>query len=52
MLGTEIVSDIKNNFCTQHVLPMFCKKGASDRDLPVQNTNRAKKSDQNRNTYM
>ena len=19
-------SDIKNNFCTQHVLPMFCKK--------------------------
>ena len=26
MLGTEIVSDIQNNFCTQHVLPMFCKK--------------------------
>ena len=23
MLGTEIVSDIQNNFCTQHVLPMF-----------------------------
>ena len=23
---TEIVSDIQNNFCTQHVLPMFCKK--------------------------
>ena len=22
----EIVSDIQNNFCTQHVLPMFCKK--------------------------
>ena len=26
MLCTEIVSDIQNNFCTQHVLPMFCKK--------------------------
>ena len=26
MLCTEIVSDIRNNFCTQHVLPMFCKK--------------------------
>ena len=26
MLYTEIVSDIHNNFCTQHVLPMFCKK--------------------------
>ena len=26
MLCTEIVSDIHNNFCTQHVLPMFCKK--------------------------
>ena len=25
-VGTEIVSDIRNNFCTQHVLPMFCKK--------------------------
>ena len=25
MLCTEIVSDIQNNFCTQHVLPMFCK---------------------------
>ena len=24
MLYTEI--DIQNNFCTQHVLPMFCKK--------------------------
>ena len=23
MLCTEIVSDIQNNFCTQHVLPMF-----------------------------
>ena len=23
---TEIVSDIQNNVCTQHVLPMFCKK--------------------------
>ena len=22
----EIISDIQNNFCTQHVLPMFCKK--------------------------
>ena len=26
MLCTEIVFDIQNNFCTQHVLPMFCKK--------------------------
>ena len=26
MLCTEIVPDIQNNFCTQHVLPMFCKK--------------------------
>ena len=26
LLCTEIVSDIQNNFCTQHVLPMFCKK--------------------------
>ena len=26
MLCTDIVSDIQNNFCTQHVLPMFCKK--------------------------
>ena len=26
MLCTEIVSEIQNNFCTQHVLPMFCKK--------------------------
>ena len=26
MLCTKIVSDIQNNFCTQHVLPMFCKK--------------------------
>ena len=26
MMCTEIVSDIQNNFCTQHVLPMFCKK--------------------------
>ena len=26
MLCTEIVSDIQNSFCTQHVLPMFCKK--------------------------
>ena len=25
-VSTEIVSDIQNNFCTQHVLPMFCKK--------------------------
>ena len=35
LLCTEIVSDIQNNFCTQHVLPMFCKKRASDKDLPV-----------------
>ena len=26
LLCTEIVFDIQNNFCTQHVLPMFCKK--------------------------
>ena len=26
MLCTENVFDIQNNFCTQHVLPMFCKK--------------------------
>ena len=25
-VSTEIISDIQNNFCTQHVLPMFCKK--------------------------
>ena len=26
MLCREIDFDIRNNFCTQHVLPMFCKK--------------------------
>ena len=26
MLCAEIVSDIQNNFCTQHVLHRFCKK--------------------------
>ena len=26
MLCPEIVFDIQNNFCTQNVLPMFCKK--------------------------
>ena len=26
MLCTEIVLDIQNNVCTQHVRPMFCKK--------------------------
>ena len=26
MLHTEIVLHVKNNFCTQHVLPIFCKK--------------------------
>ena len=36
MLCTEIVFDIQNNFCTQHVLPMFCKKKSFwDKDLPV-----------------
>ena len=25
MLCTEIVFEIQNNLCTQHVLPMFCK---------------------------
>ena len=29
MLCTEIVFDIQNNFCTQHVLPIFCKKKCS-----------------------
>jgi len=33
--ATEIVSDIQNYFCTQHFLPMFCKRRASDKDLPV-----------------
>ena len=27
-LCTEIVFDIQNNFCTQHGLPMFCKKNS------------------------
>ena len=31
MLCTEIVSDIRNNFCAQHVLSIR----ASDKDLPV-----------------
>ena len=36
MLCTEIVFDILNNLCSQHVLPMFCKKKrASDKDLSV-----------------
>ena len=26
MLCTENISDIQNNFCTKHVLLMFCKK--------------------------
>ena len=26
MLCTEIVLNVKNNFCTQQVLPMFCKE--------------------------
>ena len=35
ILCTDIVSDIQNHFCTQHVLPMLCqKKRASDKDLP------------------
>ena len=28
------VFDIQNNFCTQHVVPMFWRR-ASDKDLPV-----------------
>ena len=32
MLCTEIVSDIQNNFCTQHVLLML---RASEKDIPV-----------------
>ena len=45
MLWTEIVFDIQDNFCTQHVLPRFelgiycglvdAKIRASDKDLPV-----------------
>ena len=35
ILCTEIVFDIQNNICTQHVLPMFYKKRASEKDLPV-----------------
>ena len=36
-VSTEIVSDIQNNFCTQHVLfsPCSAKRRASDKDLPV-----------------
>ena len=26
LLYSDIVSDIQNNFCSKHVLPMFCKK--------------------------
>ena len=38
MLCTYIVLDVKNNFCTQHVLPMIVdeKRKASEKDLPVQ----------------
>ena len=36
MLCTEIDFDIQNNLCTQHVLSMFCKRRASDKDLLVQ----------------
>ena len=35
MLCIEIVSDIQNNFGTQHVLPVFCKKKSFDKDLPL-----------------
>ena len=35
MLCTEIVFVIQNNFCTQHVLPMFCKNKNFYKDLPV-----------------
>ena len=35
MLCTEIVYDIQNNFCTQHVLPCSAKRRASDKDLPL-----------------
>ena len=35
MLCTEIVFDIQNNFCTQHVLPKFCKRKSFWQDLPV-----------------
>ena len=34
MFCTEVVSDIQNNFCTQHV-PCSAKRRASDKDLPV-----------------
>ena len=26
MFCTEIILNVENNFCTQHVLPMFCQK--------------------------
>ena len=35
ILCSEIVFDIQNNFCTKHVLPMFCKKKSFNKDLPV-----------------
>ena len=36
MLCTEIVLNVRNNFCTQHVLLVFCKKKrTSYKDLPV-----------------
>ena len=36
MLCTDIVFDIQNNLCTQHVLPICSTKiGACDKDLPV-----------------
>ena len=38
MLGTEIVSDIQNNFCIQHVLQ---KEEAFDKDLPVPSSQNA-----------
>ena len=46
MLCTKIVLNVRNNLCTQHVLPRFelgiyyglvdAKIRASDKDLPVQ----------------
>ena len=39
MLGTEIVSDIQNNFVYNMFSPCSSKRRASDKDLPVQSSN-------------
>ena len=35
MLCTDIVFDIQNNICTQHVFQFSAKIRASDKDLPI-----------------